>query len=81
MAGSQPAGRGEPDPLCVQFRSKHRAEFRAIRDAVDQARAGQAAPVTNGNDLASELAKLAQLHAAGALSDQEFAAAKARLLA
>jgi len=40
--------------------------------------APQAAP---GTDLTSQLQQLAQLHTAGVLSDEEFAAAKAKLLA
>jgi type II secretory pathway component PulF len=39
--------------------------------------APQAAP---GNDLTEQLQQLAQLHTAGVLSDEEFAAAKAKLL-
>jgi hypothetical protein len=39
-----------------------------------------AAPAA-GNDLMGELSKLADLKAAGVLSDEEFAAAKAKLLA
>jgi hypothetical protein len=39
--------------------------------------APQAAP---GSDLTAQLQELAQLHTAGALSDEEFAAAKAKLL-
>lgn len=35
---------------------------------------------TGGNDLASELAKLADMRTAGLLTDEEFSAAKARLL-
>jgi hypothetical protein len=41
------------------------------------AAAPQAAP---GNDLTAQLQQLAQLHTAGVLSDEEFAAAKAKLL-
>jgi hypothetical protein len=37
-------------------------------------------PPSGGVDPASQLVKLAELHAAGALTDQEFSAAKARLL-
>lgn len=38
------------------------------------------APVRRPSSVADELAKLAGLHASGALTDDEFAAAKARLL-
>lgn len=40
-----------------------------------------AAPAAAGDDLMSELSKLADLKAAGVLTDEEFAAAKAKLLA
>ena len=50
-----------------------------------QAPAPQAAPApaaapAGGNDLNSQLMQLAQLHTAGVLNDEEFAAAKAKLL-
>jgi hypothetical protein len=38
------------------------------------------APAGGGDDLAAELSKLADLKAQGILSDEEFAAAKAKLL-
>jgi hypothetical protein len=38
-------------------------------------------PAPAGNDLTSQLQQLAQLHTAGVLSDEEFAAAKQKLLA
>jgi hypothetical protein len=37
-------------------------------------------PAAAGSDLTSQLQQLAQLHNAGVLSDEEFAAAKAKLL-
>jgi len=39
-----------------------------------------AAPAAPGNDLIAQLERLAQLQAAGVLSPEEFAAAKAKLL-
>jgi len=39
------------------------------------------APAAGGNDLMAKLQQLTQLKAAGALTDEEFAAAKAKLLA
>lgn len=39
-----------------------------------------AAPAAGGDDLSAQLMKLADLHTAGVLSDDEFAAAKAKLL-
>ena len=38
------------------------------------------APQAAGTDLTAQLQQLAQLHTAGVLSDEEFAAAKAKLL-
>jgi hypothetical protein len=38
------------------------------------------APASGGDDLTAQLLKLADLHTAGVLSDDEFAAAKAKLL-
>jgi len=40
-----------------------------------------APPPATGTDLTAQLQQLAQLHNAGVLSDEEFAAAKAKLLA
>jgi hypothetical protein len=42
--------------------------------------AAAAAPTGASNDLMAQLNQLAQLHAAGVLNDEEFAAAKAKLL-
>jgi hypothetical protein len=42
--------------------------------------AAAAAPASAGDDLMGQLNQLAQLHQAGVLSDEEFAAAKAKLL-
>lgn len=42
--------------------------------------AAPAAPASGGDDLTAKLVQLAQLHEAGVLSDEEFAAAKAKLL-
>jgi hypothetical protein len=39
------------------------------------------APQAAGSDLMAQLEQLAQMHTAGVLSDEEFAAAKQRLLA
>jgi len=43
--------------------------------------AAAAAPAAGGDDIMAQLSKLADLKAAGVLSDEEFAAAKAKLLA
>ncbi|OYO08388.1 hypothetical protein CGZ98_15925 [Enemella evansiae] len=48
-----------------------------IRDGQNAPTAPPTAPASSSAD---ELAKLAQLHAAGALTDDEFSSAKARIL-
>jgi hypothetical protein len=72
------------DPFVVQFNSKHKAEAeavaQAVRDAQAALRAPAVAPQPASDGLAGQLQQLAGLHAQGALSDAEFAAAKARLL-
>jgi len=61
------------------------------KSAEQQPQAEQQAPVytppppppqqpSGGNDVVAELTKLSELHQSGALSDAEFAAAKAKLL-
>lgn len=54
------------------------AEIAHLRRQLDTAQAGRAG--AGGGDLIAELEKLASLKSAGALSDDEFAAAKAKLL-
>jgi hypothetical protein len=52
-------------------------------DAAAQAQQATPAPAptaAEGSDLTAQLQQLAQLHNAGVLSDEEFAAAKAKLL-
>ena len=51
----------------------------ALQSAAQDALTAQAA--TAGGDTVAQLEKLATLHASGALSDEEFQLAKARLLA
>lgn len=55
----------------------NRQQLEAMQQA-QQAPAPQAAP--GGQDITAELQKLAQLHSSGALTDEEFASAKQRLL-
>ena len=54
------------------------AEQAAAKQAAAQQAAAAAAPA--GDDLMAQLSQLGQLHAQGILSDDEFAAAKAKLL-
>jgi hypothetical protein len=53
----------------------------AMQAAAQQAAAQQHAPAAGGGDTIAELERLAALHTQGALTDAEFTAAKARLLA
>lgn len=67
----------------VQRRQMGKAE--AQQAEAQQAQQAQQAPpeppaAPAGEDLTSQLMKLADLHTAGVLSDEEFAAAKAKLL-
>ncbi len=56
------------------------AELRELRERISEAKRG--APTPGGDsDLASQIEKLGALRASGALTDEEFAAAKSRLLA
>lgn len=58
------------------------AAAQAVANAQAAAPAAPApAPAGGGDDLMAKLSQLAQLHAQGILSDDEFAAAKAKLLA
>lgn len=55
-------------------------ELTYIRHRVDKARHPQQVQVAGPPDLAEQITRLGELHAAGTLTDSEFAAAKARLL-
>jgi len=74
----------------AQMQDQQMAEMQAQMDAMQAQQAQQAAPPpppapaaapAAGGDLMAELSKLADLKAAGVLTDEEFAAAKAKLLA
>lgn len=68
------------DENSVVFTKKQQPQFEVLRAALEQAIAGQHTPVAPAPSVADELGKLAGLHRQGVLSDQEFAAQKARLL-
>lgn len=71
------------DPLTVMFTSRHTEEFQALAAAVREALARPEPAVAQplgGQSLAEQLVQLGQMHAQGTLSDEELAAAKARLL-
>lgn len=65
------------DENAVVVSRKHEAEFQVLREAIEAA-VGRPAAASGG--VADELKKLADLHASGVLSDDEFAVQKAKLL-
>ncbi|TAH52675.1 MAG: SHOCT domain-containing protein [Chloroflexota bacterium] len=56
-------------------------QMQAQQAAAQQAAPAPAAPAAGGTDLNSQLMQLSQMHNAGVLTDEEFAQAKAKLLA
>jgi hypothetical protein len=70
------------DENSVVFTRKQMPEFEKLRAVVEGAIAqrGMPAPSAAPVDAADQIARLAQLHQSGALSDEEFTSAKARLL-
>jgi hypothetical protein len=54
---------------------------RKILDQVHAAESGASRVISPGSDISARLKQLADLHAAGSLSDQEFISAKRRLIA
>ncbi|TJZ76568.1 SHOCT domain-containing protein [Rhodococcus oryzae] len=67
------------DQQAAQQQAAYAQQAQAQQAAYAQPAPAQAAPA--GDDLITKLQQLAQLHQSGALSDEEFAAAKAQLLA
>jgi hypothetical protein len=70
------------DENSVVFTKKQQPAFEQLRTALEQAIAERHAPAAPApaTSVADELAKLAELHQQGILTDQEFAAQKQRLL-
>jgi len=68
----------------VVFQKEYKEEMKAacalIRERVEMARRNKSLAVPSTPDLASQVQKLAELHSAGALTDEEFSAAKQKLL-
>ena len=60
--------------------AEHQAQEAAAQQAAAQQAAAQPAAAPAGDDITAQLEKLASLHTSGVLSDEEFAAAKAKLL-
>jgi len=85
IAGTAGAVRHHQEQKYAGQAAEQQAEQQAIYDqgvAAAQAAQVQAAPpAASGSDLTAELQKLASLKEAGILSDAEFSAAKAKLLA
>jgi hypothetical protein len=80
IAGTAGAVRHHQEQKYANQAAEQQAEQQAIYDQ-GVAAAQQAAPAAPAMDLTAELQKLASLKQAGVLSDEEFAAAKAKLLA
>lgn len=66
--------------LVIRGGSMHERQVRAVEEQ-DAAMKEYIRDATSGPSAADELAKLADLHNAGKLSDEEFATAKARIIA
>ena len=79
-AGHQAVDEIRNDNAVVILRPKHNPEFEAIRDAVLAAIAGNTAAAPLADDASAALRKLAGLHDSGLLSDDEFAAQRARII-
>ncbi len=87
IAGTAGAVRHHQEQKYANQAAEQQAEQQAVYDqgyaaaAAQPAYAPPAAPAAAGTDLTAELQKLASLKQAGILTDEEFAAAKAKLLA
>lgn len=71
-------GQVNQDENALQFDKGSNAEFHALRDFVEKQMASP--PVSQTTSVADELVKLAALREQGIISDEEFAAQKAKLL-
>ena len=85
IAGTAGAVRHHQEQKYANQAAEQQAEQQAIYDqgvaAAQQAQQAAPPPAAAGVDLTAELQKLASLKQAGILTDEEFAAAKAKLLA
>lgn len=84
IAGTAGAVRHHQEQKYANQAAEQQAEQQAVYDqgyAAAQQQPVAAAPAAPGTDLTAELQKLASLKQAGILTDEEFAAAKAKLLA
>jgi hypothetical protein len=88
MGGSSDSKAGSADENSMMFEGDTRADFATLKRLVEErmasyrsARYAPQAPVPAGPDLMDQIRKLGELHAAGILTDDEFNAKKAELLA
>jgi hypothetical protein len=83
IAGTAGAVRHHQDQKYAQQDYEQQQQMYEEQMAQQQAYEQQQAPQAPaaGTDLTAQLQQLAQLHTAGVLSDEEFAAAKSKLLA
>lgn len=71
----------QQDENTVTFYAKQNAEFEALASSLNAALLSKSAPVQAAPDLADQIGKLAALRDQGILSEDEFNAKKAELLA
>jgi len=64
----------------VAGRVQHRQQQRWAQQEADEAPATAPAPAAGGEDTMAQLKELGELHESGVLTDEEFAAQKAKLL-
>jgi membrane protease subunit (stomatin/prohibitin family) len=64
----------------VAGRVQHRQQQRWSQQEYDQAQVAAPATAAAGEDTMAQLKELGELHASGVLTDEEFAAQKAKLL-
>jgi putative oligomerization/nucleic acid binding protein len=64
----------------VAGRVQHRQQQRWAQQESEQAQSVAPAPAAGGGDTIAQLKELGELHASGVLTDEEFAAQKAKLL-
>ncbi len=86
MAGTAGAVRHHQEQKYANQAAQQQAAAQPQPAPVEYAPAPEAAPApapeaAPGNDMMAQLTQLSQLHNAGVLSDEEFTAAKAKLLA
>ena len=80
-AGQQSVQQQQQDQQMAEMQQQLEAmQAQQAAEATAAPTAEEAAPAGAGDDMMGQLNQLAQLHASGVLTDDEFAAAKAKLL-